>query len=201
MDVALFARHKLLVEQHFEEEKKSPAHDFSHVERTLRNADLILKKEHADKEVVYYALLFSDYIREARHENEKGAPELSAVAAEAMLNGNLEKEKLQQILYCIKTHSRSSTERPGTLEAKVVWDADKLDGVGKIGIARWFMQAQEFGWSIESAAQKYITMVKGQIKKDQTFYTKTGRKYGEPKMYEALIICEDILKACKIKKA
>ena len=54
-------------------------------------------------------------------------------------------KNIEQVLRIIETHSMSEWERLETLEEKIIWDADKLDGLGAIGLARAFHMRGETG--------------------------------------------------------
>ena len=52
-------------------------------------------------------------------------------------------EEIEQVVHCIEAHRFRGSARPETLEAKIISDADKLDGIGAVGIGRAFMFAGE----------------------------------------------------------
>jgi uncharacterized protein len=126
---------------------KDPAHDFSHALRVCRNARLIGEKEGADMQVVTLAALLHDAgsgskLREKSAESE--ARKL-AIAEEFLKKRDLSEDVIKRVLYAVEVHSFSKGIEPATLEAKVLQDADRLDAIGAIGIARVFLTGGALG--------------------------------------------------------
>jgi uncharacterized protein len=121
-------------------EGRDPAHDFYHIMRVYKNAELIGKKEGADMGVLLPAALLHDLVvyPKGSAKTSKSADD-SADLAEKWLKGyGYTQEKIDKISYCIRTHSYSKRLVPATLEGKILQDADRLDALGAIGIARTF---------------------------------------------------------------
>jgi uncharacterized protein len=121
-------------------EGRDPAHDLQHILRVYKNAELIGKREGADMEVLLAAVLLHDIVvyPKGSAKSSKSADD-SADMAEKILKGyGVSKEKIDRISYCIRTHSYSRRLVPATLEGKILQDADRLDALGAIGIARTF---------------------------------------------------------------
>jgi len=125
-----------------------PAHDLLHLERVAASAKRLCALEGADPRVVIPAAWLHDYIVVAKDDPLRAqASRLAAQAARAYLAGigypacdsaKQSKALLVAIAHAIEAHSFSANIAPQTLEAKVVQDADRLDGIGAIGIARCF---------------------------------------------------------------
>lgn len=114
-----------------------PAHGWEHVRRVYDLALLIANEEGADKLIVGIAALLHDI---GRLIHRKGTPHalLSVEESRVILqNYTLEPEQIENILHAIAAHSFSQGIEPRTLEARVVRDSDRLDGLGAIGILRW----------------------------------------------------------------
>jgi uncharacterized protein len=77
---------------------------------------------------------------------EKGA----AMAREMLANYALSAQCRENILHCIAAHRFRRGDTPRTLEAKVVFDADKLDAIGAVGVARAYLFAGELGARLHS---------------------------------------------------
>lgn len=121
-------------------EGRDSAHDLQHILRVYKNAELIGKREGADMEVLLAAMLLHDIVvyPKGSAKSSKSADD-SADMAEKILKGyGVSKEKIDRISYCIRTHSYSRRLVPATLEGKILQDADRLDALGAIGIARTF---------------------------------------------------------------
>jgi uncharacterized protein len=119
-------------------------HDWTHVERVTILALKIGKKEKANLDVLEIASLLHDIGRKEEMENkgcfchaEKGAE----LAEEILRKYKLDEEIIENVLHCIITHRYRNEHKPKTIEAKVLFDADKLDSIGAVGIARDFLFA------------------------------------------------------------
>jgi uncharacterized protein len=119
------------------EDFNDPAHGWEHVQRVYHTALYIAEQEGADPFITGAAALLHDIGRLVR---QKGTPhaELSLVEARPLLERyELGLEQIEAILHAILAHSYSRGVEPRTLEAFVVRDADRLDGLGAVGILRW----------------------------------------------------------------
>jgi uncharacterized protein len=116
------------------------AHDAHHVERVVRNAKRLGAREHADLTIVVPAAWLHDLvaIRKDSAERER-ASSLAAAEAVRLLRGmDFPEPLIAPIAHAIEAHSFSANIEPRTLEACVVQDADRLEALGAIGIARCF---------------------------------------------------------------
>ena len=119
---------------------RDPAHDFQHVMRVYKNAELIGRREGADMDILLPAVLLHDLViyPKGSAKTSKSADD-SADMAEKWLNScGYPQEKVNRICYCIRTHSYSKRLTPASLEGRILQDADRLDALGAIGIARTF---------------------------------------------------------------
>ena len=115
------------------------AHDCEHIYRVLNNALVIAQEEqNVDYDILIAACLLHDIGRMEQIEN----PALCHAAvgsekAHAYLTGNgFSADFASKVRDCIRTHRFRKNDPPQSLEAKILFDADKLDVVGAIGIAR-----------------------------------------------------------------
>lgn len=129
-------------------QKASGCHDWTHVERVRALALKIGKKEKADSGVLELAALLHD-IGRCEEMQSKGkichAEKGSELADKILINYGLSQEVIQNIKHCIITHRHLNSYEPDTIEAKVLYDADKLDSIGAVGIARDFVFAGYIG--------------------------------------------------------
>lgn len=121
-------------------EGRDPAHDFQHIMRVYANAELIGRKEGADMEVLLPAALLHDLVVYPKGSAKTSiSADDSADLAEKWLAGyGYPKDMIEKISYCIRTHSYSKRLVPATLEGRILQDADRLDALGAIGVARTF---------------------------------------------------------------
>jgi uncharacterized protein len=124
------------------------SHDWDHTERVYRLCMHIGRIEGADLEVLAVAAYLHDVGRPYEDES-KGAichAEKGAEIAEALLEPYpLSDERKRNIVHCIGSHRFRGNHAPETLEAKTLFDSDKLDSIGAIGIGRAFLFAGEVG--------------------------------------------------------
>ncbi|MFH1401353.1 MAG: HD domain-containing protein [Parcubacteria group bacterium] len=113
-------------------------HGFDHIERVLKMAKLICKKEGGDIQVVETATLLHDIARAKENErNNLDHAEEGAKMAEKYLNKiSFPKSKIENIIHCIVVHRVSKGKKAETKEAKIIQDADRLDALGAIIITR-----------------------------------------------------------------
>lgn len=117
-----------------------PVHGFDHILRVYRMAEKIALAEGADLEIVRAAALLHDAEgsnpadKSRRKQHQHTSAEL---AGEVLLLEGWSAERIAQVQHCIRAHRfRDMSEPPQTLEAQVLFDADKLDAIGAIGLAR-----------------------------------------------------------------
>ena len=126
----------------------SGCHDWTHVERVRNLALRIAKKEKADLFVVEVAVLLHDIGRKEEMAS-KGlfchAERGGVLARKILKKYKLDNEAIENIVHAIETHRFRKNLPPETLEAKVVFDADKLDSIGAVGIGRDFIFAGHSG--------------------------------------------------------
>lgn len=152
----------------------SGAHGFDHTLRVVRLCEEIGAREGADMAVLIPAALFHDIARPL--EEETGVPheEEGARMAETYLRSiHYPEDQIADIIHAIRAHRYSSGIAPETLEARVLSDADKLDAMGAIGIARTFLQSGERGDGILDATDHIrakLLSLRGRM------YTKTARE-------------------------
>ena len=117
-----------------------PSHDYLHVCRVVGMAVKLAAEEGADINIVLPAAFFHDCVNVPKNDpRRKEASRLSADAAvEYLKSVNYPAVYFDGIKHAITAHSFSANIPVETLEAKVVQDADRLDGLGAIGIARCF---------------------------------------------------------------
>jgi uncharacterized protein len=125
-----------------------PVHGFDHVLRVLKLAERIALAEGADLEIVRAAVLLHDAEPPDSPGNERGVHQhRSAEFARSLLEARgWEGHRIEAVTHCIRAHRfRDDREPPQTIEAMVLYDADKLDAIGAIGAARAIAYAVHAG--------------------------------------------------------
>lgn len=115
------------------------AHDKEHIYRVLYNAlEIAGTQQNVDYDVLICACLLHDIGRKEQFENPQlcHAQVGSEKAYRYLLDHGFEEAFAVQVRHCILTHRYRNNNTPETIEARILFDADKLDATGAIGIAR-----------------------------------------------------------------
>jgi len=129
---------------------RDAAHDLGHILRTARLAHRLAEEEGADGEVCVAAALLHDLVY--RPKNHPESPLTAQMAADLVPRWCRETPGLEAhagaVASAVESHSWSGGGTPATLEAAVVQDADRLEALGAIGVARVFATGASFGASL-----------------------------------------------------
>ncbi len=124
---------------------RPPAHDALHVARVARLAAHLAAAEGADVELTVAAALLHELVNLPKHHVDSArSGDLCADAARALL----EREgwpaaERERVVACIRDHAFSKGVEPESLEGRVLQDADRLDAIGAIGLARMWATTTE----------------------------------------------------------
>ena len=126
------------------------AHDITHTERVVRNALMLAKEEKCDEEVVLAAAWLHDCVILPKDDpdRKKASKRASEKATNYLESIHFNREKIPEVAHAIEAHSFSAGIKPKTIEAKIVQDADRLDALGAIGIARCFIVGGQLNRSL-----------------------------------------------------
>jgi uncharacterized protein len=116
------------------------AHDFEHIMRVYKNAQKLCKTEKANEKLVLSAALLHDIVSYPKSDKRsKNSSTESAKKSKPILEKyGFSKDEITIVSDAIRDHSFSKNKIPETLEGKILQDADRLDALGAIGIARVF---------------------------------------------------------------
>jgi uncharacterized protein len=119
---------------------RDPAHDFHHIMRVYKNAKLIGRREGTNMEILLLAVLLHDLVvyPKGSTKSSKSSDESADLAENILQSYSYPQDKINQICYCIWVHNYSKRLVPASLEGRILQDADRLDALGAIGIARTF---------------------------------------------------------------
>jgi len=164
------------------------AEDFAHTIRVLNYALQILNtEEEANIEVTILAAIMHDVGR-IRGRNKNHNTLGSKRSFDFLVEKGYSGEVARHVADCVLTHSSDSETKPQTLEAKIVYDADKLDMVGAVGTVRIISQCRKDSIPLyvldknnlpakgkKSGAESLLTIYKQELS-DIAFYTKKAKK-------------------------
>jgi uncharacterized protein len=198
-----------------------PVHGFEHVLRVFQLAKKIALAEGADIEIVSVAALLHD----AQNKNPSNEMDTdnrithhlqsAKIAREILSEIGWQEERIEAVEHCILAHRfRDDTQRPQSLEAKVLFDADKIDAIGAVGVARAIayasMAGQPFFAQPSDQFLKYGRLQKDEphsayheylfklIKIKDRMYTLTGRSIAEKRHIVMKEYFECLFKECVI---
>ncbi len=149
------------------------SHALDHAERVTRLCETIGAREHADMRILLPAAFLHDIGRPA--EKERGIPheaEGARISEQFLRSIQYDENLITPIIDAVRTHRYRSNEMPVSLEARILSDADRLDAMGAVGIARTFMQAAEHGGTISDATDHFHDKL---LKLKDSMHTETAR--------------------------
>lgn len=163
--------------QRFDAAPNLVAHNWEHTRRDILNAIVIGEAEGADMRIVLPAMAMHDigflYGATGKTHGAIGADKLPEFLAAGVID--YPPEDITKTASCIRTHKGSMhQEKPETLEAKVVADADLLEKFGPFGVYSGLRTYAEFQWPLET-----ILSLEKQVL-ELTLETPTGQRLAEP---------------------
>lgn len=171
----------------------SSGHDYYHTIRVYKLATKIAKQENADVKTVRLAALLHDV------DDIKLSPDTYATkknAVDFMMANKVDEEIIKVVCKIIDEVSFAGTDSvvPDTIEGKCVQDADRLDAIGAIGIARTFAYGGSRGRKI------YDPEIKPKIKMNKDEYQKNKNSTSINHFYEKLLLLKDMMNTTEGKK-
>lgn len=153
-------------------------HGWDHVQRVVYLCQLIGKREKAETAVLIPAAILHDVARPLEGCNKTIRHEIEGarIAKSFLESINYNSEFIPDIVTAIKTHRFDSSEKPTTLEGEILSDADKLDAMGAIGVARVFMGTGERGGGLQDAIDHFNAKL---LKLKDMMYTNTAQGVAE----------------------
>lgn len=128
-------------------ERLDGSHDVSHLHRVWSNVCAIRDTEGGDHEILLAATLLHDCVSvEKNSPFRSSASRLAAAkASELLAEMGWDEERTQAVAHAVESHSYSANITPISLEAKILQDADRLDALGMVGVARLFYVSGRMG--------------------------------------------------------
>ena len=154
------------------------SHDWDHIQRVLQYCERINKKEKTDVTILFPACILHDLGRVKGKEKDHST---SIEKSDNLLaqSGYAEDER-KKIIDCILSHSVNSDKKPVSMEAKILFDADKLDSYGAIGVTRFFTLAGEQQWNLQESIDHAFERIT-KLSSIGGFYTKEAEQIGTSK--------------------
>ncbi len=157
---------------------EDPVHGYPHV---VRVAELALKISGmvggVDEEVLLAAALVHDVGRPFENKLGKHHAVIGAEEAPALLRrAGFPDEKVQRVVEAVLAHSFSLGIRAESVEARVLSDADKLDAMGAVGVARAFIEGDRRGRGFEGTVKHFEEKL---LRLRELMYTEPGRRMAE----------------------
>lgn len=172
------------------------AHDIAHLRRVWMSAQRIMADSEANPLVVLTACYFHDVVNLAKNHPERhlastyAASETQRILQQEFID--FPAELIDAVAHAVKAHSFSAAIMPETIEAKIVQDADRLESLGAIGLARVFYTAgalnrplfdsedplgkdrelNDVHWTLDHFQKKLLRL-------PETMHTATGRAMAE----------------------
>lgn len=137
----------------------SGCHDYDHTLRVCRNAELLAAElPAADLRIVRLAALLHDIARpeEMAAKGTLCHAELGAEIVKKLLVERFEPDFADRVSAAVRTHRYRDDNRPQTLEAEIVYDADKLDSLGAVGVGRAFLFAGRENARLHNTAEEAL---------------------------------------------
>lgn len=159
--------------------RKDRAHDLEHALRVREWGKLLAEEEGADANIIELAALLHDIGRSGAVEKTH-AESSAGLAVNILYKTGYSEDIVLRVRDAIVAHSLEAGHEPNTLEAKILYDADKLDFVGAIGLVRLFTWGGVQGWPLvgeNSCETFYLDKIRGYR---SHLYTKAAIVYFEP---------------------
>lgn len=138
----------------------SGCHDFDHTRRVLHNAELLAARlPEADLRIVRLAALLHDFARpeEMASEGRVCHAVLGAELVRPLLAAaGLDSATIDRVSQAVLTHRYRAGRTPASLEAEIVYDADKLDSLGAVGVGRAFLFAGRVGARLHNTREEAL---------------------------------------------
>ena len=153
---------RLVAEARARARSNEPAHDFFHVERVVTNARAIARGEHlrpaSEAVVVTAALLHELFTLPKNHPDSANAGDHCAKAArEVLIEVAAPESMIDGVASAIRDHAFSKGVVPHALESRVLQDADRLDAIGAIGLARMWATCADMKRPFYSPVDPFCT--------------------------------------------
>jgi uncharacterized protein len=149
MEFAMDGKYLKLLEIVETELSNDSSHTVDHIQRVWRTAmQIAVEEKDVNLDVLKPAILLHDIARIKEDTDKSGKIDhalLGAeIAGEILKQMQYPEDTIRKVKHCIQTHRFRSEREPVSIEAKILYDADKVDAMGAIGVARFYMIAGRY---------------------------------------------------------
>jgi uncharacterized protein len=154
---------------------KDSAHDADHIHRVLNHALIVAKNYEVNMDILVAACLLHDIGRPAQFADPRQchAKVGSEMAYNFLKKLGWQENDCAQVRHCVLTHRFRTNAQPETIEAKILFDADKLDVIGALGIARTLQYEGKMNAPLDEFIKEYDRKLS---KLYDIFYTKEAKQ-------------------------
>lgn len=184
-----------IVKEYLSKNKSDQLHDIDHIIRVIFWTELLSKKEKADLTITIPAAILHD-IGMPKYGDDLHAKEGAKMSKPILKDCGYNDEEIEKISETIAMHSTDDPKPPETIEARVLFDADKLDTVGPVALHRWFFEYAKRGYLHHEALKKTLEHFQRFKRRygDPFFLTKTGKTIGKARLKYTKARIKEILK-------
>jgi len=181
---------------------KGSTHDFSHAKRVLTTARQIADKcGDVEIRLLTAMCLLHDIVRIEGEDVAEPAHMNAERSVELLKECGFDEEDIRNVIDGIKCHTHISLggkindrlREPKTIEEKILFDADKIDALGPIGVARWFQSISKKGWDLGLGAKEYMRMTNDFYKMKGRLHTVHGNRLAQKRMEYSMKYMQDLL--------
>ena len=163
------------IREYMHQRSVDAAHDASHIYRVLNHALNLAKNYDVNMDILVAACLLHDVGRPAQFADPKlcHAQVGSKMAYQFLKELGWPEDDCESVKHCVLTHRFTQSAQPESMEAKILFDADKLDVIGALGIARTLQYEGKMNVSLKEFFNEYHRKL---IKLYDVFYTKEAKQ-------------------------
>ena len=176
--------------------KNRVAHGWWHIERVFINARVIASTEKSiDLNILDAMVILHDIVRHEDEHEMDSIPDTVALAEKLLAEQSFSSDFIEHVTQGIISHTIHGSERilPVSIEAKVLFDADKLEGLGLIGAARWLMLMSNKNLPPTTSIEKYLATIKRETRKNSPLFTCEGNRLLKLRLQKGVNFFNDLL--------
>ncbi|MEM9120493.1 MAG: polyprenyl synthetase family protein [Cyanobacteria bacterium P01_F01_bin.56] len=177
-------------------DKNRVAHGWWHIERVFINARVIASTEKGvDLNILDAMVILHDIVRHEDERESDSIPDTIALAEKILAEQSFSSNFIEHVTQGIISHTIHGSERisPASIEAKILFDADKLEGLGLIGAARWLMLMSNKNLLPTTSIEKYLATIKRETRKNSPLFTDEGNRLLEQRLQKGVNFFNDLL--------